>query len=52
MKTLITAIAVAAFTFGASSVYAGPGCSSKHACADGYTYSKEAGGCIKKVASS
>ena len=52
MKKLLTAVAVAAVTLGASAAYAGPGCGSKHACADGYTYDKAKGGCVKVTTSS
>ena len=45
MKTAITAIAISLFALG-STAYAA-GCSGKHHCADGYTYSKESGGCVK-----
>ena len=44
MRLMILTIAFAVYTVGVSAVYAG-GCHSS--CADGYTYSKEAGGCVK-----
>ena len=50
MKLAITAIAFALYTIGVTAVYAGGGCHS--ACADGYTYSNEAGKCVKKTVSS
>ena len=49
MKLAITALAFAVYTVGVSAVYAG-GCHSS--CADGYTYSKDAGKCVKKEVSS
>ena len=49
MKLAITALAFAVYTLGVSAVYAG-GCHS--ACADGYTYSKEAGKCVKTTVDS
>lgn len=49
MKTLITALALAMFAAG-SSVAVAQGC--HKTCADGYTYSSEAGGCVKKTMSS
>ena len=51
MKTTITVIAFALYTIGATAVYAGGGgCHSS--CAEGYTYSEEAGTCVKKTVSS
>ena len=50
MKTTILLIAFAVYTIGATAVYAGGGCHS--ACAEGYTYSSETGGCVKKTVSS
>ena len=49
MKTTITAIAISLFAMG--SVAYAEGCSKNH-CQAGYTYSKEAGGCVKKTVSS
>ena len=50
MKFTITAVAFALYTLGVTAVYAGGGCNS--ACADGFTYSSEAGKCVKKSVSS
>ncbi len=49
MKLTITAIALVFYAIGVTAVYAG-GCHS--VCADGYTYSSETGGCVKKSVSS
>ena len=49
MKTLITAIALSMFA-ASSTVAIAQGC--HKTCADGYTYSHEAGGCVKKSVSS
>lgn len=48
MKTTLTVLALTLFA--ASAAHAAGGCHSS--CADGYTYSKEAGACVKKTVSS
>ena len=50
MKLSITAIALALFAFGSTAAYAA-GCA-KHHCQKGYTYSKDAGTCVKVSISS
>lgn len=50
MKLVITAIAFAIYTAGVAVTYAGGGCNSS--CAEGYTYSYEAGQCVKSSVSS
>lgn len=52
MKMIITAVAVVGLTLGATAAYAGGGCGSKHVCADGFTYDKAKGGCVKIATSS
>lgn len=49
MKMMITAIVFALYTLGVTAVYAA-GCN--HSCADGYTYDREAGACVKTTVSS
>ncbi|MEL6998654.1 MAG: hypothetical protein AAFN27_09710 [Pseudomonadota bacterium] len=49
MKILITAAAFVLYTAGATMVYA-QGC--HKTCADGFTYSSDAGKCVKKTVSS
>ena len=49
MKILIATAAIVLYTAGASLVHA-QGC--HKTCADGFSYSKEAGKCVKKTVSS
>ena len=49
MKSALTVVALSLFAF-STSAFAMGGC--HKACADGYTYSKESGACVKKTVSS
>lgn len=44
MKTALTAIAIGLFAMGSTAYACG---AKKMSCADGFTYSTEAGGCVK-----
>jgi len=49
MKTIVTVTAIALFSFGATAVQAA-GCNKL--CADGYTYDRNSGSCVKQTVSS